>query len=832
MQNTESTAQIIPYYSHPHVHTVIRDNTFYDETVAPGVTSDELPFATCVVTGADTGIDNTFIRLKDLATKQKLFGKGNFQKYGQSSIQADVLFNGNTNVWFCRVLPDNATYANIIILAHYRKGKILDDLGQETGKVRLEIKFSTAYATKPYLTEGAMTDAQIEAFARSLASDTSDPQTGYFTVPICFIRSTGRGQYGNNYSISIGRDTEAEKEYSAKMYTFNLINNTDITKIANVFSGSLYQTSKYDVSTLISDVIDQYSLGSAPVAIHSFEDYFHKLYEFYKKEIVAANLRYVQGSGYASADVEELSIAQGITEDTFDPLFGLRLNTRTSELIPYYRNYTTPSSGPWVVPDLEIPSTGGSTKPLNLSDWANAYVGARVLVVSDPLNDGYRWLYKVVSIDTTTGNIVYDEGVEVAIDADQYDGINISQTVGHSFDGGHDGDFQEITVNGETREPSAAEMKLLLSREFVKAFRGEKDRKILSPARVNLDFMFDANYNMTSDETLNIDTASIPLYNNSTILTDQDAQTLAILGSGTSTTVSLNFTDLNVKKAMYDLNEFRNRNGMTINMEQGAGCSLYLDCNLTGLKSIDVNYELMNIINMMKDFTGRQTSIDLGYYEIFDPTSKRRIKVTVTYFLATNLVPHLMREGLNKPFTYNYAQLTAIQKDVSMMVTGNMIRDSFKPDIDLIDWDVKESLYKSRINYYLTKDEGRTVQRAVQNTRQLEASALLEENNVRVLNTLKKGLEKACRGYLYQWNEPEVRKGYTEAQMQVYRPWIGTMVQDLNIEFTANEWEQGRMIMHCYVSVKFRDIVKRIILEININRPDYSSGSSNAGGEN
>ena len=116
------------------------------------------------------------------------------------------------------------------------------------------------------------------------------------------------------------------------------------------------------------------------------------------------------------------------------------------------------------------------------------------------------------------------------------------------------------------------------------------------------------------------------------------------------------------------------------------------------------------------------------------------------------------------------------------------------------------------------------VQRAVQNTRQRDASALLEESNVRVLNTLKKGLEKACNGYKYEWNEPEVRKGYTEAQTEVYRPWIGTMVQDLQISFEANEWEQERMVMHCYVIVKFRDIIKRIILEINIERPDYSTG--------
>lgn len=816
-----SSVQIIPYYAHPHVHTVINDNTWYDETVATTDDSNNLPFATCVVTGADTGIDNTFVRINDKKVKTALFGAGNFARYGQSSIQADVLFNGYTSVWFCRVLPENATYANMVLLAHYRKGKILDELSQETGKCRMEIKFSIAYANKPKLTNGAITDEDIEGFANSLKSDNADPQTGYMTVPVCYVRSIGRGQYGNKYSLSITRDGDAEKEYDMKMYRFNLLDNTDTTRITNVFSGSLYQTIRYGMSTLISDVLDQFTTGSAPISIVPFEESFDTLYNFYKNIIVAENQTYILNSNSNSEDLEELEAARSITEESFDPLFGMKLNTRSNERIPYYRNYTEKESGPWVEPDLVVPNTAGSVKPLNTSDWASAAVGARVLVVADPLNDGQRWLYTVAHIDDSSGNIVYDEGVESPIDEDQYDGINISRSVGNLFDGGHDGDFQEITVDGKTRPPTNAEMKILLSKEFAKAFRGEKDRKILSPARVNLDFMFDANYNMTSSGGITIDSSTSPLFNGSTILTDKDAQQLAILGK---TTVPVEFTDLNVKKAMYDLNEFRNRNGMTVNLEQGAGCSLYLDCNLTGLKTIGINYELINVIEMMEEFDGRAVSIDLGYYEIFDPVSGKRIKVTTSYFIAQNLVPHIMKYGLNKPFTYNYAQLRSIQRDRSLMVSGNMIRDSFRPDIDLIDWDVKERLYLSRINYYLTSEEGRLVQRAVQNTRQREASALLEENNVRVLNTLKKGLEKACRGYKYEWNEPEVRKGYTDAQTEVYRPWIGTMVQDLQIKFEANEWEQERMIMHCYVTVKFRDIVKRIILEINIERPNYSTG--------
>ena len=818
--STDSAVQIIPYYAHPHVHTVINDYTWYDETVATPKDPDDLPFATAVVTGADSGIDNTFVRINSLKTKQAIFGKGNYQKYGQSSLQADVLFNGQTNVWFCRVLPDNATYANIVFLAHYRKGKILDELGQETGKYRLEIKFDTAYATKPYVSNGAISDDDINEFARSLTKTTVDASTGYMTVPICAVRSIGRGKYGNMYSMSISRDQDAEKEYDLKMYKFSLIANKAITQIINVFSGSLYQTTRYEMSTLISDVLDQFSTGSCPVKIIPYEDSFLKLYDFYK-DIVDENATYIYSSGADANEMAELNVARAITQDTFDPLFGYTLNTRTGEQIPYYRNYSTKSSGKWVPPDYEVPNTDGASKPLNVNDWNNAFAGARVLVVSDPLNDGLRWMYTIVSVDPDTGNIVYDEGVEVAIDADQYDGVNIDQKVGQRFTGGHDGDFQEITVNGVTRAPNEAEMKLLLSREYVKAFRGEKDRKILSPFRVNLDFLFDANYNMTADETLELDSTTAPLYANSTVLTDQDAQALAIIG--TSDFV-MDFSDLNVKAAMYDLNEFRNKNGMTVNPERGAGCSLYLDCNLTGLRSVSVNYELIDIINMMEEFDGRATSIDLGFYEIFDPVTGKRVKVTTSYFIAKNLIPHLMREGLNKPFTFNYATLRALQRDSMLTVSGEFIRDTFRPDIDIIDWDVKEKLYKSRINYYLTSEEGRVVQRACQNTRQREASALLEENNVRVLNTLKKGLEKACRGYLYEWNEPEVRKGYTDAQMEVYRPWIGTMVQDLSIEFTANEWEQERMIMHCYVIVKFRDIIKRIILEINIHRPDYSGG--------
>ena len=819
MPSTDSAIRIIPFYAQPHVFTKIIDHTQYEETVATPPDTDNLPFAVAVVTGADSGIDNTFVRVNDKTVKDAIFGKANFAKYGQPSLQADVLFNGQTSVWFCRVLPDNATYANLITMINFRKGKVLDSLGQETGLHRLEVKFSVGYANKPYVTEGAKSEQVIYQTARSMAKATEDPQTGYMALPLFHARATGRGKYGNKYSMSLTRDTDYENDYGMKIYAFNLIENGTITRAINCFRGSLLQTTRYDMSTLISDVLDEFSTGSCPVSITSYEDTIEALFAFYQ-QIVAENRAYLDDSGCEDEQMlADQKYAESIVIDTFDPIFGLRQNTQTDEKIPYYQNYTKRDEE-WAVPDLEIPADEGRVKPADLSEWDTCSVGAKVLVAADPDNDSQRWLYTVAAIDQETGRIIYDEGEPVDLDADQFTGINISQDVGHMFAGGHDGDFQEITVNGKTRAPNAAEMKLLLSREYVRAFRGEKDRKILSPARVNLDFIFDANYNMTTDDSLEI-TGPTDVFANNTVLTDADNQIITVLGGST---INVNFSDLNVKKAIYDLNEFRNRNGMTINPDQGAGCSIYLDCNLVGLKSLKVSIELKKILDRFNDLKiyGWGCSVDLGYCEIFDPITGKRIQVTATYLIAKNLVNHIVQYGINKPFAKKHARFTSLQRTSSLSTSGTIIRDSFRPDIDLIDWDVKEYLYKSRINYWVSKNEGRTVQRDTQSTRQLEASALLEENNVRVLNTLKKGLEAACDDYLYDWNDPVARKGYTTAQMDIYRPWIGTVVEDLDIVFKADEFEQERMMMHCYCDVKFRDIVKRIILEININRPQYT----------
>lgn len=823
MESNDSNVQIIPYYAQPHVHTVIKDHTWYDETVA-GLEDATTQFSTVVVTGADKGIDNKFIRLTDLAAKRAIFGLGDYDKYGQASIQADQLFNGGTAVWFCRVLPDNATYANVILVAYYREGEQRDEEGELTGLKELQVKFRLVYAAPPNPTDGATTDAVISGIASRLATDTADTE-GYLHVPIAYIRATGRGRYGNGISIAITRNLTAENDYTLKMFDFNVIDNTNDsakTLVTNVITGSLLQVQRNGVSMYVEDVIDQYGTGVIPVHIVGFEDSFYTIFNYYKDTVVAHNKTILEALTTATDEqIADLNYALKMKDYAFDPIFGIRLKNEIDETIPYYKNYTTLESGPYVNPD-ETKATK-NLRPENISDWSTAEVGSTLQVTADESHDDKIWRYTVIAINAETGAIQYDDGIEIAPDAQDYDGDNLSVNTGNVLLGGHDGDFQEILVDGTLRKPTEAEMKLLLSKEYVRAFRGELDRTILSPAKMDLDIIFDANYNMTSEDDIEIDAGITSLYSNSTVLTNADAQQLAVLANGSS---FLQYTDINVKQAIYDLNEFRNKRGMEINPERGAGCSVYFDCNLMGLKSLNVNYELEKTLAMFEPFEGRACSIDLGYYEIYNPRTMKKIKVTATYFLASNLIPHMIVYGINKPFVYDFAQLRSIQRTSAFSSTGNMIKGSFKPELDLIDWDIKEKLYKTRINWYLTEDEGRLVRRACQNTRQIDASALLEENNVRVLNLLTKQLEKDCASFLYNWNEPTVRQGFTKAEMEKFRPWIGTFVQDLDIYFDANEWEQERMIMHCYCTVKFRDIIKRIILEINVQRPTYGNNTT------
>jgi hypothetical protein len=131
--------------------------------------------------------------------------------------------------------------------------------------------------------------------------------------------------------------------------------------------------------------------------------------------------------------------------------------------------------------------------------------------------------------------------------------------------------------------------------------------------------------------------------------------------------------------------------------------------------------------------------------------------------------------------------------------------------------DLKDKLYTNRFNYFEAIDEN-LFQRSCQNTAQTANSDLLEESNMRVLIYLKSNLERDCIDDLYNFSSLEDRNRFTRLAMAKYSPMVGVSLESLNIYFDQNEWELERSILHCYVSVTFRGIHKRTIVEIDVNK--------------
>lgn len=232
---------------------------------------------------------------------------------------------------------------------------------------------------------------------------------------------------------------------------------------------------------------------------------------------------------------------------------------------------------------------------------------------------------------------------------------------------------------------------------------------------------------------------------------------------------------------------------------------LYLDCGL------DVTTATINgAISELASFNTRNISKCIQHYTTKDPTTQKRCDVTMTYFLAQKLATHFRDEGSWVPFVKSRA-----------LLSGH-IKNSLEPCIDDTDSDIKEVLYTNRINYFECTEEN-VYERATQSTAQMINSDLIEENNMYTLYTIKEIIEADCSDNLYNFTSSEARADFAEYEKAKFSGWEGTRLDSLDIEFDANEWEAERSIIHCYVSIKFRNIMKRAIVEIDVNKRNFTS---------
>ena len=678
------TNQIVPRYFHPHVMTVINDNTIYEDTV--NVVNDDNSSKFISVFTSDKGIDNKLIKFTSTTDFVNTFGKSNYKKHGQPLMMPIALLNtGYATVNAMRIMPDNSFPANSVLYLYYKQND------EDPDNKKFQIKFAirnidsssfasgtdTGYDNFMKVAETFVEDTTMEVDDNYERSSTDDSTSiddedliagNWVRVPLCIISMAGRGSYGNNYRWRIARNKYYEKDYGIKIFNFELLNTENNTiNVEQTFSGSIITSSRYNSLTLIDDIVDNQDLGKSYIRIHTFEDNVELVYNAYK------NFAGKDDKGVYSD--ENLPVGFP-TIDEFDPFF------------------------------------------------------ARVIV-----DDDYLPLLDILE------------------EAEGESQVTVDRIAGLTMAAGSDGDFDR---NATYTDPITGEVidtdnyvDGKIEETYIRAFTNDStygnilDNSILSTKRIPCNAIFDANY-----------------------------------------------TD-NVKIAISD---------MILNKRQD--CVFYIDC---GIHDGNVN----NIISRMEPLSvSRNNSINWNWYYTKDPVTKKKIAVTITYFLAQTLPRHLSVTGSHIPFVKAPTQLSG------------HLKNQVYPVLSDADVEIKELLYNNRINYYEILAEN-VYQRRTQSTAIKYNSDLIEENNVHTLCEMRKIIEKDCFDSLYDFTSVESRANFTEYEKAKFANWIGVKVQSFDINFSVNEWEAERSIVHCYVAVQFRNLMKRVIIEIDINKRDF-----------
>lgn len=202
----------------------------------------------------------------------------------------------------------------------------------------------------------------------------------------------------------------------------------------------------------------------------------------------------------------------------------------------------------------------------------------------------------------------------------------------------------------------------------------------------------------------------------------------------------------------------------------------------------------------------RLVTCEAYYGDVRDPISKKVIRVTATYGLAVEFPSNwVINGGKHVPYAGN-------EKG---KIVG-FIEGSIAPILDEdIDSELMDELTDLRVNYAKYNQYQEPV-RAQQNTRQEMNSDLTEQNNVMVLLDIKRDCEELCATYEYNFAEDADLARFNADAKILLDKYKEAQVRSIEAYFDKSEWEAQRGIIHMYVTMAPKDLVKTSIIEIDV----------------
>ena len=217
----------------------------------------------------------------------------------------------------------------------------------------------------------------------------------------------------------------------------------------------------------------------------------------------------------------------------------------------------------------------------------------------------------------------------------------------------------------------------------------------------------------------------------------------------------------------------------------------------------------------MDEVTNRwNISIDSYYGKIKDPYNQRIVEVTSTYNLARKLPLH-WKEHNGKHIPYAGSMYGVIDSYLPNTVFPLMDKD--------LDEEHMNNCIAEHVNYAQINSKGDVI-RGTQSSRYPEIgeadvlSNLTELNNAHIVLDIKKDCEKLLENFAYNFNESEDLIRFNRRAEVITSKYSAAQVKKISATFdrTADEAEYG--ILHLYIEVVHKNLVKIAIVDIDVNR--------------
>lgn len=326
--------------------------------------------------------------------------------------------------------------------------------------------------------------------------------------------------------------------------------------------------------------------------------------------------------------------------------------------------------------------------------------------------------------------------------------ISIDNVAGNILQYGSDGAFDD---------PDPDIRQAAIEKEYVRAFSGDIDKLILSCRRIPVTALYDANYS----KPVKVALTRLALHRKDTLLY-LDTNIRDSLGTFEIRTMESDFTEI---------------------------------------------YEIVDEFEEIED--NWPVSINAHHYMIKEPSTGRRVTVTITYYLALTDPDYTRRNSEN-----------SIPRTGDNAVLSGHVKNSLSPAVDESDADIKQALTDARINYFEAVGEN-IFERATDHTYIKTNSDLGVEGNALQLFGFKRILENEFRARRNNITTPERRKDFREYLLAKYEYLKGHVFDSFDIKYKSNKWESVRNITHVYASVQFYPRGEITLIEIDVNPKTY-----------